>query len=92
MASYGDRKAFNGVFAKNIGRGQTSPERLAAMIAGDKGDTRNIVMRSAGDIGFEAYNTRPLRSARYLEPMGIELMIIGSKTGWSNLGHYLVRS
>jgi hypothetical protein len=86
-------KAFNTVFAENQRTGRLGKEQLSAFIAGDDARTKRIVMQLAGDIGFNPVDAGSLKSARYLEPMGV--LIIGLaytlKMG-TKMGYKLVRS
>ena len=44
------------------------------------------------DIGFESIDAGPLRSARYLEPMGSEMITLGYDLGMgTDIGYRLVR-
>ena len=64
-------KAFNTVFARNMETGRVHDERLCAFVAGDQADSKAAVLRIAGDIGFDAIDAGPLKSARLLEPLGV---------------------
>lgn len=64
-------KAFNTVFARNMPTGQVAGEPLALFVAGDDGSAKESVMRIGREIGFEPVDAGPLKTARYLEPMGV---------------------
>ncbi len=70
-------KAFNTVFARNMRNGRVHGERLTVFVAGDDGSSKTTVELLARDIGFEAVDAGPLRSARYLEPMGMLNILLG---------------
>jgi hypothetical protein len=63
-------KAFNTVFAQHMRTGHIDGERLTALIAGDDAESKRVVMQLAEGIGFEPMDAGPLKSARYLEPLG----------------------
>lgn len=68
-------KAFNTVFAQNQSTGKVANHQLSAFIAGNEVKAKQTVMQLATDIGFKPVDAGPLKSARYLEPMGV--LIIG---------------
>lgn len=70
-------KAFNTVFAQNQSTGRIGDARLAAFVAGDDAEAKQTVMSLAGEIGFEPVDCGPLTSARFLEPMGMQLIKLG---------------
>lgn len=70
-------KAFNTVFARNMSTGMVHGERLTVFIAGDDGRSKEAVEKLTRDIGFDAVDAGPLKSARYLEPMGMLNIILG---------------
>ncbi len=86
-------KALNTVFAANMATGKIGRESLTLFVAGDDRRAKEIVMRLGRDLGFEPVDAGPLRSARYLEPMAMQLMTLGNslKVG-SSLGLRLLRS
>ncbi len=63
-------KAFNTVFARNMSTGKVAGEPLALFVAGDDAAAKASVMQLGRDIGFDPVDAGPLRTARYLEPMG----------------------
>jgi 8-hydroxy-5-deazaflavin:NADPH oxidoreductase len=67
-------KAFNTILAPNLAGGRIENEPLSALIAGDDDGSKAKVLQLAGDIGFDAIDAGDLRSARYLEPMAIQLL------------------
>lgn len=69
-------KAFNTVFARFMSTGKIGDDRVTLFVAADDAAAKQTVMRLGSDIGFDAIDAGPLRSARYLEPMAMELMTI----------------
>ena len=64
-------KAFNTVFATTMKTGKVLGERLTVFVAGENPESKVIVRKLAEDIGFDAVDAGPLKSARYLEPLGM---------------------
>ncbi len=81
-------KAFNTVFAPNQSSGRIGDQQLTAFIAGDDAEAKQTVMQMTRDIGFDPVDCGPLKSARYLEAMGILIINLaftygrGTKTGY----------
>ena len=77
-------KAFNTVFARYIPTGKSGSETLTVFVAADDARAKETVMRLARDIGFDVVDAGPLRSARFLEPMAMQLITLGRQTklGW----------
>lgn len=86
-------KAFNTVFASLMATGMTGGERVSLFVAGDDAKAKETVLRLGGEIGFDPVDAGPLRSARYMEPMAMQMMTVafGQKLG-SSIGLRLVRS
>jgi 8-hydroxy-5-deazaflavin:NADPH oxidoreductase len=85
-------KAFNTVFAQNQSTGRIGDIRLTAFVAGDNEEAKEKVMSLAREIGFEPVDSGPLKSARYLEPMGMQLIKLGySMQMGTSIGFHLVR-
>ncbi len=64
-------KAFNTIFAQHYASGLAlGGEKLQTFIATDDEAARSVVEHLATDIGLVPVNAGPLKSARYLEPMG----------------------
>lgn len=70
-------KAFNTVFAQNMSTGALYGERLTVFVAGDETRSKDEVRKLAEDIGFESVDAGPLKSARYLEPLGMLNIMLG---------------
>ena len=70
-------KAFNTVFAQHMGTGALHGERLTVLAAGDDAEAREVVLRMARDIGFDAVDAGPLRNARWLETLGYLTVQLG---------------
>jgi len=85
-------KAFNTVFAANQSTGKVGKEQLSAFVAGDDAKAKQTVMRLAADIGFDPVDAGPLKSARYLEPMGKLMIQLGNTLNvGTNLGYKIVK-
>ena len=85
-------KAFNTVFAKNQSTGTIGKEQLTLFVAGDDAKAKQTVMKLGGDIGFDAVDAGPLKSARYLEPMAMLLMTLAFSLGMGiDIGFKLVK-
>ncbi len=85
-------KAFNTVFAQNQATGRVGDERLTAFVAGDDEEAKRTVLALAEGIGFEPVDCGPLSAARYLEPMGMQLIALGYGLGMgADIGYRLVR-
>jgi predicted dinucleotide-binding enzyme len=86
-------KAFNTVFAQHMDSGRIGDQRLGAFVAGDDAQAKATVLALAGDIGFDAVDAGPLRSARLLEPMALLNIQLGyvQKLGLK-IGFKLLRS
>ena len=76
-------KAFNTVFAENMDKGRISNEALTLFVAANDKKAKETVMGLGKEMGFEPVDVGPLKSARYLEPMGMLLINLGFE---ANLG------
>jgi 8-hydroxy-5-deazaflavin:NADPH oxidoreductase len=85
-------KAFNTVFAQNMRTGQVHGEKLTVFLAGDHAESKQIVSKLAAEIGFDVVDAGPLKSARYLEPLGVLNITLGYglKMG-TDIGTKLIR-
>jgi 8-hydroxy-5-deazaflavin:NADPH oxidoreductase len=85
-------KAFNTIFAKNMSTGKLMGERLTVLVAGDDPSSKDAVRNLAEGIGFDSVDAGPLKSARYLEPLGMLNIILGygMKMG-ADIGFRLVK-
>jgi len=85
-------KAFNTVFARNMATGKIGNETLTLFVAADDAGAKETVMQLGRDLGFNPVDAGPLRSARYLEPMAMQIMAIafglkmGTKIGFRLIG------
>ncbi len=70
-------KAFNTVFAHTMTTGTLKGERLTIFVAGEDARAKDLVRKLAEDIGFDSVDAGPLRSARYLEPLGLLNITLG---------------
>jgi predicted dinucleotide-binding enzyme len=86
-------KAFNTVFASLMSTGKVGAEPLALFIAGDDIAAKETVLRLGRDLGFDPVDAGPLRNARYLEPLAMQLMHLayGPPKMGTNLGLKLLR-
>ncbi len=85
-------KAFNTVFAANQSTGKIGKEQLTLFVAGDNAKAKQIVMQLGRDIGFDSVDAGQLKSARYLEPMGMLMISLGYGLGMgTNIGYRLVK-
>ncbi len=85
-------KAFNHVLAENMSTARVGGESLSLLVAGDDPKAKETVMRLGRDIGFDPVDAGPLASARYMEPMGMQVIKLGYglKMG-TDIGLRLVR-
>lgn len=85
-------KAFNTVFAQNQSAGRIGNEQLTLFVASDDAKAKRTVMQLGQDIGFDAVDAGPLKSARYLEPMGMLMINLGYELGMgTKIGYKLVK-
>lgn len=70
-------KSFNHVFAKNIGNPEFGTQKSTQFYCGDDPDAKKQVAKLIEDIGFEAIDAGPLKTARYLEPLGMLMINLG---------------
>ena len=64
-------KAFNTTGANNMTDSRYAGGKPMMPIAGDDAEAKAVVMRLAGDLGFEPIDTGPLAMSRHLESMAI---------------------
>ncbi len=85
-------KAFNTVFAANQSTGHIGDEQLAGFVAGDDPEAKGTVMSLMKDMGYAPVDCGPLRTAQYLEAMGLGIMQMAHGTGMgTSIGYCLVR-
>ncbi len=85
-------KAFNTVFAQNQSTGKVGKETLTLFVAGDNAKAKQVVMQLGKDIGFEPVDAGALKSARYLEPMGMLMINLGYGLGMGTcIGYRLAK-
>jgi hypothetical protein len=85
-------KAFNTVFARNQSTGKTGSEQLTAFIAGDDAKAKQAVALLTRDIGFDPVDCGPLKAARYLDAMGIMIIMLAYSYGMGpKIGYKLVK-
>ena len=84
-------KAFNTVFAQHMDSGKVKEEQLTVLAAGDDAEAKNTVLELAKGIGFDAVDAGPLQSARLLEPLALQNILLGYVLGMgSEMGFRLV--
>ncbi len=74
-------KAFNTVFAQHMETGCIGDTPLTAFVAGDEAGAKEVVLKLARGIGFDAVDAGPLKNARLLEPMAILNIQLGYTLG-----------
>ena len=85
-------KAFNTVLAHNQSTGHIGDEQLTGFVAGDDADAKKVVMDLMSAMGYEPVDSGPLRSAQYLEAMGLNLIYMAFHLGMGPAtGYRLVR-
>ncbi len=85
-------KAFNTVFAQNQSTGKVSGQPLTAFVAADDASAKRTVMELTRKMGFEPVDCGPLAAARYLEPMGMQIIALAYGQGMgTNIGYLLVK-
>ncbi len=85
-------KAFNTVFAVFQDKGKIGNDKLALFVAGDDAGAKAAVLEHGRVIGFDPIDAGPLRSARYLEAMGMLMISLGFERGMGvNIGYRLAR-
>ena len=86
-------KAFNTVFAPNQSTGKVAGEQLTAFIAGNDLEAKQTVAQLTRDIGFDPVDCGLLKSARYLDAMGILIIHLAYTYGMGNkMGYKLVKA
>ncbi len=86
-------KAFNTVFAPNQSTAKVAEQQLTAFIAGDDASAKQTVAQLTRDMGFDPVDCGPLKSARYLEAMGILIIDLAFKYGMgTEMGYKLVKA
>ena len=74
-------KAFNTAFAKWMSSGRIGSSKILALVAGDDAAAKKVGLRLAADIGFDAVDAGPLRSARYMEAIALEMIHLAYERG-----------
>jgi predicted dinucleotide-binding enzyme len=84
-------KAFNTVYAQHMDSGKVKGEQLTVLAAGDDADAKKTVIELARGIGFDAVDAGPLQSARLLEPLALQNILLGYVLGMgTEIGFRLV--
>lgn len=86
-------KAFNTVFAPLMSAGRIGGEPIALLVAGDDDTAKQTVSRLGKDLGFDPVDAGPLKNARYLEPLAMQMIYLayGPPKMGTNLGLKLLR-
>lgn len=74
-------KAFNTIFAQVAANPTFKDGKPAVFVASDHADAKRKVMELASDIGFDAYDSGPLKNARLIEPLGMLNIALGYHLG-----------
>jgi 8-hydroxy-5-deazaflavin:NADPH oxidoreductase len=74
-------KAFNAASVGVLGHPDFPEGKAAMLVAGPSGPDKAIVMRLAGDVGFEPIDAGELKTARLLEPLAMLTMQLGLRRG-----------
>jgi predicted dinucleotide-binding enzyme len=86
-------KAFNTVFAQNQSTGRVAHHQLTAFVAGNDREAKEVVMGLTREMGYDPVDTGDLKSARYLEPMGIMIIGMAYKLGMGTaIGYRLLHT
>jgi predicted dinucleotide-binding enzyme len=85
-------KAFNTAFAGTMAAGGVKGEKITLFVASDDQGAKDTVIALGKDIGFDAVDAGPLRNARYLEAMAVQIIQLayGMKMG-AEMGFRLIR-
>ena len=84
-------KAFNTVYAQHMDSGKVKGEQLTVLAAGDDADAKKTVIELARGIGFDAVDAGLLQSARLLEPLALQNILLGYVLGMgTEIGFRLV--
>ena len=85
-------KAFNTVLAQNQSTGHIGDERLTGFVAGDYADAKKVVMDLMTALGFDPVDSGPLKSAKYLEEMGLHIIDLAFGQGMGpSIGYRLIK-
>jgi hypothetical protein len=74
-------KAFNTQFAQHMDSGKLNGQQLTVLAASDDDAARDVVIKLAKDIGFDAISAGPLQNARWLETLGLLNIQLGYVVG-----------
>lgn len=83
-------KSFNAQGAENLAAPRYGEERAANFYAGDDAKAAEVVHRLVEDVGFDAVNAGPLRSARLLEPLMLLWVALSRQRGTRDLAFRLL--
>jgi predicted dinucleotide-binding enzyme len=74
-------KAFNATSAGVLAHPELPEGKAAMLVAGPSGPDKTLVMRLAGDVGFEPIDAGELKTARLLEPLAMLTMQLSHGRG-----------
>lgn len=80
-------KAFNTIGAGSFSSPQFGGERASMLIAGDDAAAKATVGQLATELGFDVVDAGPLKTARWLEAVGMLWIHLALAQGWGPSGH-----
>ncbi|MGH8150966.1 MAG: NADPH-dependent F420 reductase [Steroidobacteraceae bacterium] len=80
-------KAFNTIGAPNFANPRFGEASASMFIAGDDGPAKAVVSRLAAELGFDVVDTGPLKTARWLEGVGMLWIHLAFGQGWGPASH-----
>lgn len=84
-------KAFNITFASHMDSGMVKGKQLVFLAAGDDKEAKSLTLQLGSDIGFDSMDAGPLSSARWLEAMAYQLILMAFSFGMgTDIGYSLV--
>ena len=85
-------KAFNTVFAQNQSTGHIGDEQLTGFVAGDDAEAKKTVMDLMSAMGYDPVDSGSLKSAKYLEEMGLHIINLAFGQGMGpSIGYRLIK-
>jgi predicted dinucleotide-binding enzyme len=85
-------KAFNTVLARNQSTGHIGEEQLTGFVAGDDAEAKKAVMDLMTAMGFDPVDSGSLKSAKYLEEMGLHIVDLAFGKGMGpSIGYRLIK-
>ena len=84
-------KSFNAQGAENLARPSYDGVAASNFFCGDDAEGRRVVKQLVEDVGFEAVDAGPLRSARQLEPLMLLWVALAQSGGSRDIAFKLLR-